>query len=257
MYACTCEYGLNCSKIIFNQGSRTRFTSDASIRQANINTSGRPRYTRVENPESTQCEKEVPTQRLEQRADNPQRRRLEKLAPGGIFNLWRQVNIQRAITHVTHDVDVLNLDQPGSTIKGRILVEVSIDHPANEQSDDNRCSEVILEEVVGTLGGNRDVELSNEAHAGKEHANPAANDTEGGSEGEFVDIPTVILPCVSEADVGEANTTPNEQGANTGQSQQPIEDDTTGARGLVDESEETEGDLEENAVNGTSGLVDV
>lgn len=201
--------------------------------------------------------KKAPIQRLEQGANNPQRRRLEKLAPGGIFNLWRQINIQRAIAYVAHDIDVLKLDQPGSTVKGRILVKVSVDNPANEQKDDNRRSEVILKEGLGILGSDRDVELSNEAHTGEEHANPAANDTEGGGEGEFVDIPTVILPCLSEADVGEANTTPNEQGANTGQSQQPVEDDTTGARGLVDESEKTEGDLEENAVQGTSGLVDV
>ena len=196
-------------------------------------------------------------QRLEQRANNTQRRCLEPLAPGGILLLGRQVNIQSTVTHVAHDINLLQWDQPSTSVKRRVLVEVGVDDPADEEDNNYRRSEVVLEERLSTLGGNGDIELGNQTQAADEYTDPATNDTEGSNEGEFFDIVTVVFPCRAETDVGKADTSPDKQGADTGQGKEPVEDNTTGGGGLVDESEETEGDLENDTPKGTTGLVDI
>lgn len=196
-------------------------------------------------------------QRLEQRANNPQRCRLDPLAPGSILNLGRQVNIQSTITHVGRDINLRERNQPSTPVKRRVLVEVAVDDPADEQGNNHGRSEVALEEGLGTQGSNGDIELGNKTQAGKEHTDPTANDTEGSSECKFFDIMTVVLPCRAETDVGVADTSPDEQGTNTGQGKEPVEDNTTSAGGLVDESKETKGDLQEDTPKGAAGLVDV
>lgn len=63
-------------------------------------------------------------------------------------------------------------------------------------------------------------------------------------------------PSHAETDVGKADGTPDEEDGETGKGEQPVED-VAALAGHVEVAEETAGDLEGNAPEGTALLVNV
>jgi hypothetical protein len=69
--------------------------------------------------------------------------------------------------------------------------------------------------------------LSNENHNDYAKTQPGAVDTADGFERNLVDGVSVVRPCLAEANVGQADGTPGEEGSHTGELEQPSEDELT------------------------------
>ena len=70
-----------------------------------------------------------------------------------------------------------------------------------------------------------DTYLCDEHDNNQSQTNPRTGDAEDGPEGDLVKGVAVILPCVPEADVGEADAAPGEECSQTGQRLEPVEGD--------------------------------
>ena len=64
--------------------------------------------------------------------------------------------------------------------------------------------------------------LCNEDDNNQAKADPRASDTKNGSEWNLVQSVTMVLPCIPETNVGEANATPGEQGSQAGKRLKPV-----------------------------------
>ena len=98
--------------------------------------------------------------------------------------------------------------------------------------------------------------LSNEDDNNQTQSDPRSGHAEDGGEGNLIDGVAVVLPGVPEADVGEADAAPGEEGGETGERLQPVESDgTTGGQGH--ESQGRPHDDEQSGEQRTTGAVDV
>jgi hypothetical protein len=98
--------------------------------------------------------------------------------------------------------------------------------------------------------------LSDENNNDQAQSDPGSGHAEDGGEGDFIDSVPVVLPGVPEADVGEADATPGEEGGETGKRLQPVESDGT-AGGEGHESQGRPGDDEQGGPKRTASAVDV
>ncbi len=113
-------------------------------------------------------------------------------------------------------------------------------------------------EVKGFGGAyvERNVERSNQANDVEAETDVASDNAELSLEWQFIQSVPLDLPAVTETDVGKANAGPHEEVRQTREGKQPGEDGGTGM-GLVDESQETEANLDDDTPEWTAFLVNV
>lgn len=132
---------------------------------------------------------------------------------------------------------------------------------ADVEEGDGEEGEVGAEEGLGVGGsaGSRvegSVERGDQGEDVEAETEVAANDTEGGLVGNEIHVEALSPHTRAHADVSQADATPDEEEAETSKSQEPAEDLTT-AGGSADVGKETEGNLEEDTVQGATLRVDV
>ena len=101
-----------------------------------------------------------------------------------------------------------------------------------------------------------DVECRDDGDTDQEKAYVAAHHAKLRLIWQFVQGVALCLPAGTESDVRQADTAPDEEVGEAGQGEQPGKDSRAG-RGLANEGQETEGDLDQNAPDGSALLVDV
>lgn len=102
----------------------------------------------------------------------------------------------------------------------------------------------------------RGVECSNDGKAVEQQTERTANDATGGLVWQLVQAVTLVLPSHSEANVGQANGTPDEERRQTRKRQQPVKDGTL-VTGNTNVGKNTKSQLENDTPDGTALLVDV
>ena len=179
---------------------------------------------------------------------------LRDALPTDIIRDVATADLHLALAHAGVDIDVADLDVERAVLGDS---EPGVDLPGEVEEDEEGAREVVLEEggddEVGAADGpERDVELGCQAEEVHHSADVGAVDAEGGAEGELVDAVAVefpvtrlggeyivegggFLPCRSEADVGYGDTAEDEEGGETGQGEEPVEDVTTSRLVQVDE----------------------
>ena len=99
-------------------------------------------------------------------------------------------------------------------------------------------------------------ELRNKDQHVEEKADPGADDARLGAEGELVEFVTLLFPGFAEADMGEADGAPGEDGGETGDGLHPGEGMVLGARGS-EEGQEAKCGSDADGAEGAALAVDV
>lgn len=98
--------------------------------------------------------------------------------------------------------------------------------------------------------------MSNETEDVQDQSEPRSQDTSGTSEWNLLQGVSLSLPCRPEPDVAETDRTPSEEGGESRERKQPVEDGAT-AWGNVDVGEESKDEGEKESGEGSSHSVDV
>jgi hypothetical protein len=187
------------------------------------------------------------------------------LGPLGVGGTLRVDGVPVDLATARVDVD-LRKSLPGRTLPD----------PADEvEEQHDEDGEVGLEEALGVERVDGGVELENIVSDGagrkfimtkaylsdeddddQAQSDPGSGHAEDGGEGDLVNGVAMVLPGVPEADVGEADATPGEEGGKTGERLQPVESDGA-AGGQGHEGQGRPHDDEQGGVKRTAGAVDV
>jgi hypothetical protein len=182
-----------------------------------------------------------------------------------------------ALSHARVDIDVLDLDVQWSVCRE---LEPGVDLPADIQEDNEGRGQVSLEESLGIEIGatdwvEGDVEVCDQAQKVHDHTHVRSPDAEGGAEGDLVEAVTIVfptglvstevgnacveevLPCRTEADMGEGNAAEDEEGRDAREREQPVEDVATTAGVQVDERQASEKKLEKGDDHRTALSIDI
>lgn len=135
------------------------------------------------------------------------------------------------------------------------------DETADPEDDDDRESEVRLEEALGiveaaTDGADGSVELGDEDDDVEGEAEVRAPDTTDGAEWDLVEAVALANPRSAEADVSKADGAPGEKCGKARQGEEPVED-SRAVSGQVDVGEGTESEDKKDGEERASGAVDV
>ena len=101
------------------------------------------------------------------------------------------------------------------------------------------------------------VKRGDDAQDAERKAAVGADNAEGGAVWQFGFAAAVVGPGLAEADMAEADGAPDEEVCQSGKREQPVKEDGPALRRFVDKGEETEGELDEDAVKRAAVLVDV
>lgn len=100
--------------------------------------------------------------------------------------------------------------------------------------------------------------MCNEADDVESQSDPTSNCAKCRTVGEFVERVAIVLPCLTEADVGQTDGTVDEEVCNSGKGEQPVEEHlATTTLGLVGKRQKTENKLQDNGRNGATLFVNV
>lgn len=135
------------------------------------------------------------------------------------------------------------------------------DETTDPEDDDDGKGEVRLEEALDIVeaaadGADGDEKLSDQDEDDEDETEVRAIDTTSGLEGNLIQSVTLESPSLAEADMGQADGTPGEEGGKTRQGEEPVEDNDTGSA-QVDVGEGTESANEEHGDERAAGTVDV
>lgn len=132
--------------------------------------------------------------------------------------------------------------------------------PANKEGEDDGTSEVRLEEVgnvrLATNGEESNVELGDKADDVEEETNVTSDDTKLGLVRKLLKSAARVCPTLAETNVRKVDATPDKEVGETGKGQKPGEENATSSS-QVNESQETEGHLEDDGRDRATLLVDV
>ena len=187
--------------------------------------------------------------------------------------ILQRVQVERP--HPRQQVHLRSLDEETALVSGEKL-------PEDEKRDHDDCGEVFFKESLCATGGGAANRLGTQQSAldlgramrgcdtyeegyieGGDQGDPVEGEAEVASyhtelrlERQFIQAVTLRLPAGTEANVSEVDAAPDEEIRETGKGEQPGEESRTRRR-LVDESEKPEEQLDDNAPNGATLLVNV